>query len=110
LKKMGHEVMVVENGKTALDVIISETFDLVLMDIQMPVMDGDEAVKILRAGEEKDGKHLPVIAVTAHALKGDVGKYLQMGFDGYLGKPFTVREVAAEMKRIIDDRSNVFAC
>lgn len=101
LKKMGHEVRVVENGRTALDAINSVTFDLVLMDIQMPVLEGDEALRLLREDEMERAKHLPVIALTAHALKGDKEKYLQMGFDGYLGKPLTVQDLAAEMKRVI---------
>jgi len=103
LKKMGHEVVVAENGKVALEVIRSEAFDLVLMDIQMPVMNGDDALLILRANEEESKEHLPVIALTAHAIKGDKEKYLQLGFDGYLGKPVTIKEMIGEMKRVIPD-------
>lgn len=102
LKKMGHEVAVVENGKDALDLINSGSFDLVLMDIQMPVMGGDEALRILRQREEQSGEHLPVIALTANALKGDSEKYLQMGFDGYLSKPATIKELAHEMIRVMN--------
>ena len=101
LKKMGHEVAVVENGRAALEAINSDIFDLVLMDIQMPVMGGDEALSILRQREEQSGKHLPVIALTANALKGDSEKYLQMGFDGYLSKPATIKELAHEMIRVM---------
>ncbi|PKN13369.1 MAG: hypothetical protein CVU69_01445 [Deltaproteobacteria bacterium HGW-Deltaproteobacteria-4] len=102
LKKMGHEVAVVENGRAALEAINSDIFDLVLMDIQMPVMGGDKALCILRQREEKSGKHLPVIALTANALKGDSEKYLQMGFDGYLSKPATIKELAHEMIRVMN--------
>jgi len=72
----------------------------VLMDIQMPELGGDEALRILREREQQGGRHLPVIALTAYALKGDKEKYLQMGFDGYLSKPATLKELADELLRV----------
>jgi len=99
---MGHKVTVAENGSLALDAIKSDTFDLVLMDMQMPVMSGDYALQIIRERERESGKHLPVIALTSYALKGDKDKYLRMGFDGYLSKPVEVKVMADEMKRVVE--------
>jgi len=105
-KKMGHQVTVAENGKIALDALKSNRFDLVLMDIKMPVMGGDEALRILRALEFERGIHLPVIALTAYALNGDKENYLTMGFDGYLPKPFTAKELADEMGKVVGMKGN----
>ena len=101
LRKMGHQITVAENGRIALDLITAGRFDLVLMDIKMPEMNGDEALSGLRAFESAKGDHLPVIALTAYALKGDKSRYLEAGFDGYLAKPVTVRELADEMGRVV---------
>jgi signal transduction histidine kinase/HAMP domain-containing protein len=101
LQKAGHQITVVENGKTVLDVLKTDSFDLVLMDIQMPVMNGDTTLQFIRERELLSGTHLPVIALTAYALKGDQEKYLQMGFDGYLPKPFEIQEMSREMKRVL---------
>ena len=100
LEKMGHLVRVDINGRDALDTLKKETFDLILMDIQMPVMNGDDALHILREQELNSGKHLPVIALTAHALKGDKENYLEIGFDGYLSKPVGFSKLADEIKRV----------
>lgn len=100
LEKMGHQIKVNNNGRDALDTLKKETFDLVLMDIQMPVMNGDDALHILRERELYSGTHLPVIALTAHALKGDKENYLEIGFDGYLSKPIEVSKLVDEMKRV----------
>jgi PAS domain S-box-containing protein len=92
LGKRGHSVAVANNGKeglAALDVPGS-TFDLILMDVQMPEMDGFEATAILRDREKHSGKHLPIIAMTAHAMKGDEERCLAAGMDGYISKPFDV--------------------
>jgi len=101
LETLGHKVMAVENGKVALDKLNTNVFDLVLMDIQMPVMNGIDALNVLRELEHLSGKHLAVIALTAHALIGDRDKYLKMGFDGYLRKPFTNRELVDELVRVV---------
>ncbi|NTV48068.1 MAG: response regulator [Geobacteraceae bacterium] len=100
LEKMGHHIKVDNNGRDALDSLKKESFDLILMDIQMPVMNGDDALYILRERELNSGTHLPVIALTAYALKGDKEKYLEIGFDGYLSKPVEVRKLVDEMKRV----------
>ena len=98
---MGFEVTIVENGRECLTALEKDTFDLVLMDIQMPVMDGEETLKEIRSKEQDNGLHQPVIAVTAHSMRGDKERFLEKGFDGYVSKPLITRELVAEMKRIM---------
>jgi PAS domain S-box-containing protein len=93
LKKEGHSVAVAGNGQEALDLVARESFDAVLMDVQMPEMDGFEATAHLRARERGTGRHLPVIAMTAHAMKGDRERCLEAGMDGYVSKPVQAREL-----------------
>ncbi len=87
LTRWGHDVMTVRCGQEALDAIESEHFDLVLMDVQMPDMDGLEATAVLRDKEKATGRHMPIIAVTAYAMPDDRERFLQMGLDGYVAKP-----------------------
>ncbi len=101
LTNMGHEVTVVENGKLALDALSMKSFHLVLMDIEMPQMDGASALKVIRELEQTSGNHLIVIAMTAYALIGDQDKYLNMGFDGYLSKPLRTKDLFDELVRIV---------
>ena len=101
LKNMGHVVTVAKNGKVALDTLNANTFDVVLMDVQMPVMNGTDALRVIREQEKITGDHLIVIALTAYALVGDKEKYLKMGFDGYLSKPFRTSELIDEMVRVV---------
>ena len=101
LVNLGHKVMTAENGKVALDHLNTNVFDLVLMDIEMPMINGIDALKTLRELEQFSGNHLTVIALTAYALMGDREKYLKMGFDGYLRKPFTIRELVNELVRVV---------
>ncbi|MEI6209919.1 MAG: ATP-binding protein, partial [Desulfuromonadales bacterium] len=101
LDKMGHGVTTAANGREALDALATGSFDLVLMDIHMPVMNGEEALAIIREREKETGIHLPVIALTAFALMGDREKFLQQGFDGYQSKPIEVRVLVDEMKRVV---------
>jgi two-component system, sensor histidine kinase and response regulator len=100
LEKYGHTVIAVENGQEALAVIESERLDLVLMDVQMPVMDGLEAIRTVRAREQTSGLHLPIIALTAHAMKGDRERCLGAGADEYLTKPIRVAELLAALGRM----------
>ena len=93
LEKRGHAVTVVANGEDALARIEQEPFDVVLMDVQMPEMDGVEATQAIRSRERKTGGHLPIIAITAHAMKGDREKYLAAGMDAYLAKPIRQQEL-----------------
>ena len=101
LETLGHTVVTAENGKIALDKLNANVFDLVLMDIQMPVINGIDALNVVREQEHLSGNHLAVIALTAHALIGDREKYLKMGFDGYLRKPFTTKELVSELVRVV---------
>ena len=99
LEKRGHIVVVTENGQEALDALERENVDLVLMDVQMPVMDGFEAIRAIRAKERSTGAHLPIIAVTAHAMKGDRERCLEAGADEYVTKPIRLAELLAAMNR-----------
>jgi signal transduction histidine kinase/CheY-like chemotaxis protein len=93
LEKRGHRVVLAGNGREALEAIDKGSFDLVLMDVQMPVMDGFEATAAIRKKEIGTNRRLPVIALTAHAMKGDREKCLAAGMDGYLTKPIRPREL-----------------
>ena len=93
LEKRGHIVTVAVNGEEALERIEQEPFDLVLMDVQMPEMDGVEATRAIRNREREAGGHLPIIAITAHAMKGDRERYLAAGMDAYLPKPIRQQEL-----------------
>jgi signal transduction histidine kinase/CheY-like chemotaxis protein len=93
LEKRGHSVVVAGNGLEALEALEKESFDLVFMDVQMPEMDGFEATAAIRKGERGTGIHLPVVALTAHAMKGDREKCLAGGMDGYLSKPIRPLEL-----------------
>jgi CheY-like chemotaxis protein len=79
--------MIVENGRECLDVLEQNSFDLVLMDIQMPVMNGEEALRELRRRVQGTTRHQPVIALTAFSLRGEKERFLENGFDGYVSKP-----------------------
>ena len=87
IERRGHSVIVAENGREAMEAIERHKFDLVLMDLQMPEMGGLEATRIIREKEKTSGQHLPIIAMTAHAMQGDREQCLEAGMDGYLSKP-----------------------
>ena len=89
LQKAGHTVMVAENGREALTALESMAFDLILMDMQMPEMGGAEAMGIIREREQTAGGHMPIVALTAHALKGDRERCIEAGADGYVPKPIS---------------------
>jgi CheY-like chemotaxis protein/nitrogen-specific signal transduction histidine kinase len=93
LEKQGHWVTVVNDGREAVAASDREEFDLILMDVQMPVMDGLEACAAIRKREAETGGHIPIIAMTAHALKGDRQRCLDAGMDGYVSKPIRVQEL-----------------
>ncbi|HZY83851.1 MAG TPA: response regulator, partial [Gemmataceae bacterium] len=93
LQKRGHEVVVAANGREALAALAEGRFDLVLMDLEMPEMGGFEATAAVRAREAETGAHVPVIALTAHAMKGDRERCLAAGMDGYVTKPILAREL-----------------
>jgi PAS domain S-box-containing protein len=104
LKKAGHSVTVVMNGKEALETLGSGSYEVVLMDVQMPVMDGLEATKAIRnswvPGVNRD---VPVIALTAHAMRGDRERFIQAGMDGYVSKPFRSAELLEAIRRCVSD-------
>ncbi|MCX7974654.1 MAG: response regulator [Candidatus Aminicenantes bacterium] len=87
LEKMGHQVWVVDNGHQVIEAIKNQDFDLIFLDVQMPEMDGLKTAKIIRSLEKKTNRYTPIIALTAHALKGDRQKCLSAGMDGYIAKP-----------------------
>ena len=88
LKRWGHAVTVVENGSDAINAWANNDFDVILMDVQMPVMDGLEATQSIRSREVGSKRHIPIIALTAHAMTGDREKCMAAGMDGYVTKPF----------------------
>jgi CheY-like chemotaxis protein len=100
LERLGHKVHVVNNGKEALGRAQVEEFDVILMDVQMPEMDGLEATARIRDKELGTGKHVPIIAMTAHAMKGDREKCLSAGMDGYLSKPVRIDELKQAMSEV----------
>lgn len=93
LKQLDHEVVIANNGEEAVELFTEQKFDVVLMDIQMPVLNGFEATRKIRDIEAVRGTHIPVIAMTAHAMKGDRARCIQAGMDDYLAKPVRKREL-----------------
>jgi signal transduction histidine kinase/ActR/RegA family two-component response regulator len=105
LRKAGHEVTHVVTGRKALDSLALNPFDIVLMDMQMPDMDGMEATGEIRRSEIKTGRHIPIVAFTAHAMAEDRKRFLAAGADGYLTKPFTPDQLHAvidSLRSLID--------
>jgi PAS domain S-box-containing protein len=95
LEKRGHSVVLAENGRQALEILERQSVDLILMDVQMPEMDGLEATAAIREKEKSTGGHLPIIALTAHAMKGDRERCLAAGADAYVTKPISPPELFA---------------
>ncbi len=107
LGKRGHSVEVAQNGKQALEAVDQQDFDVVLMDVQMPVMDGFQATQAIRKLADSKKAKLPIIAMTAHALKGDSDRCLDAGMDGYISKPVKGEELIELVERLAGtDRSN----
>jgi PAS domain S-box-containing protein len=107
LEKCGHQVEVVGTGREALAALAQHPFDLVLMDVQMPELDGLEATATIRAQEGGTDRHLPIIAMTAHAMKGDQERCLAAGMDGYVTKPMKAADLYAAIDRLLMDTSAV---
>jgi signal transduction histidine kinase/DNA-binding response OmpR family regulator len=93
LEKHGHRVTVANNGREALAALDEDNFDLVLMDVQMPEMDGFETTSAIRFREQSTGRHLPIVAMTAHAMRDDRERCLAAGMDGYIAKPIRAKEL-----------------
>jgi PAS domain S-box-containing protein len=101
LTKRGHTVLAVDNGRSAVDAVVAaarKPFDVVIMDVQMPIMSGFEASAAIREHERSSGAHLPIVALTAHAMQGDRERCLQAGMDGYLSKPIDVERLLATIE------------
>ena len=101
LKRWGHSVTIVENGADAVEAWATGDFDAILMDVQMPVMDGLEATQSIRSKEAGTSRHIPIIAVTAHAMAGDREKCLSAGMDGYVTKPFKKQALYDALRPLI---------
>jgi CheY-like chemotaxis protein len=102
LQKIGHEVDVAANGRECLLALDNGVFDVVLMDIQMPSLNGEEALQEIRKRENNGTRHQPVIALTAYSLQRDREHFLEAGFDGYVPKPLELSELVREMKRVME--------
>jgi two-component system sensor histidine kinase/response regulator len=100
LEKEGHYVHPAVNGAAAIAALEREAFDLAVMDLQMPDMDGFEATAAIRARERASGAHLPIIALTANAMVGDRERCLRAGMDGYLSKPIDIQRLLEEIHRV----------
>jgi CheY-like chemotaxis protein len=101
LEKRGHHVQVAGDGREALEKLKAADFDLVLMDVQMPAMGGFEATAAIREMEKGTGKHIPIVALTAHAVTGDRERCLAAGMDGYIGKPIRPEELFEQIETLI---------
>ncbi len=107
LEKQGHRVIAEENGRAALQRALSEAFDVILMDVQMPEMDGLEATRRIREAERATGQRTPIIALTAHALTGDRERCLAAGMDAYVTKPIRAAQLLTAIQRIVGHRETV---
>jgi signal transduction histidine kinase/CheY-like chemotaxis protein len=101
LEKRGFAVKVVNNGKEAIEEWERGNFDLILMDVQMPEMDGLEATRIIREREKEKGTHIPIVAMTAHAMKGDRERCLNAGMDAYVSKPIKAKELLDTIEGLV---------
>jgi two-component system sensor histidine kinase/response regulator len=101
LEKMGHTVTIAENGQIALRLCSEKEFDLVAMDMQMPIMDGLEATERIRSREKVTGRHIPIVAMTANAFEQDRERCQRAGMDGYVSKPVTANAIELELSRVL---------
>ena len=107
LERHGHHVTVAANGREAVAAFADATFEVILMDVQMPQMNGYEATAAIRSAERTSGGHVPIIAMTAHAMKGDRERCLACGMDGYLSKPLRTGELLATLQELQQARSKL---
>lgn len=106
LEKRGYVVSVAGDGQAALTALETDSFDLVLMDIQMPGMNGFDATSAIRAKEKRTGGHIPIVAMTAHALKGDQERCISAGMDGYVSKPIRTSELFSAIESLLANKSS----
>jgi two-component system sensor histidine kinase/response regulator len=109
LEKRGHRAVVVANGREALDTLEKMNFDLILMDVQMPGMDGLDATKIIRNSEKGTGRHIPIVALTAHALKRDEERCIEVGMDAYLTKPIRPEKLDELLQKFATQKTDPIA-
>jgi CheY-like chemotaxis protein len=100
LGKIGHDIVIADNGKEAVKLFTEGRFDIILMDIQMPEMDGLQASKAIRDIERERGGRIPIIALTANAMKGDRERFLAAGMDEYLSKPIKIKNITEMLLKI----------
>jgi two-component system sensor histidine kinase/response regulator len=101
LQRNGHTVVVANNGKQAAEIASTQEFDLILMDVQMPELDGMEATALIRAQQQQTGKRVPIVAMTAHAMKGDRDRCLAAGMDDYLSKPIRAKQLFEKIAEVL---------
>ncbi|MSS73205.1 MAG: response regulator, partial [Candidatus Latescibacteria bacterium] len=101
LERWGHRVTVAENGRQALSLLEDQKFDLALMDVQMPEMDGFETTARIREREKATGAHLPIIAMTAYAMEGDRERCMAAGMDGYVAKPILAEDLFQTIEQVV---------
>ena len=104
LERRGHQALVANNGNEAVEAFLTESIDLVLMDVQMPEVDGLEATRAIRAHEAKTGGHVPIVAMTAHAMQGDRERCLAAGMDDYVAKPIRGQQLFATIASVLGIR------
>jgi PAS domain S-box-containing protein len=103
LRKLGHSAHAVANGREAIEALRTASYDLVLMDCQMPELDGYQTTRLIRKAEETTGKHIPIVALTAHAMKSDERKCLESGMDDYIAKPLKKERLVEAIERWCSD-------
>lgn len=103
-KNMEWEITVVDDGEQAVEAYKKDTFDLIMMDIQMPILNGYEATKIIRTIEEEKGIHTPIVALTAYAMKSDKDSCIEAGMDDYISKPFKRQQFLDMVSKTLNSR------
>jgi CheY-like chemotaxis protein len=104
MSKEGWEITTASDGASAVSLAGTGNFDIILMDVQMPRLDGLEATRIIRQKEKAFGSHVPIVAITAYAMAEDKGRCLQAGMDDYISKPINRSEMIQKIKRLATDR------
>jgi len=105
LQGLGHELIRASSGEEALKVLLTTDVAVILLDVQMPGMDGFEATTRIRERERATGMHVPIVAMTAHAMKGDRERCLEIGMDDYLTKPFDTAALRGVVERFFPDEA-----
>jgi len=101
LEKLGHDATLTRNGREAVEIMGREKFDVAFMDIQMPVMNGIEAARAIRARKNGPNTDIPIVALTAYAMTGDKEKFLEAGMNGYLAKPLNLEDLRKALDMIV---------